>query len=146
MLSASPEGTLRAGTPRSTKSSRLWISKAVERNTIPEALPGGEGQRELLQHRVLLRGTARLLVGRSSGLFGDQCIRVKGLELHCVGASGYCQVDQLVRHGDVAVVIHAGLSDDEAGMSGTNLTTGDRHERGVGRHGHPPGFRNRALA
>ena len=126
-LVSSPEPSLRACTPSSQTRSRLARSNAVDRKSIPRSTAWSRSSAHAVSGRTYCSSSSRWvrepgrgrLVRRGPRRRGDQGGRVEGLELDRVGAGVGRQVDQRVRVGDRAVVVHPGLGDDvEVGSLG----------------------------
>jgi hypothetical protein len=74
-----------------------------------------------------------LLVGRLLRTAGDQLCGAESLELDGVGARGHGRVHQPAGDGHVAIVVHAGLGDDEGpyhcNLSPIRIRPGNSHSR-----------------
>jgi hypothetical protein len=93
---------------------------------IPDRPERLEGQLEPADHLELrLAHAVALLVVGLGGHWRDQLVGDERLELHRIGARIDRRVDERHRQVDAAVVIDAGLGDDEAWLSGSNPAAGD---------------------
>ena len=86
---------------------------------------------QLAQHLELALGAAgRLdLVRRLRRVTADQRLGAEGLELHRVGAGARRDLDEAMGQRGIAVVIHAGLGDEEDRRAGADGAAGDRDRR-----------------
>ena len=85
----------------------------------------GLGQFQPLEHRQLRLACVgvRLLVSSLGRGGSDESRGLESLELHRVRACRVRGVHQLARKIERAVVVHAGLGDDEARFAGANAAT-----------------------